>query len=156
MKCVDLSQTFRIYYKTNALATGQNVVFNVWNHNGIQLTTNLQGTEIGTDGVYYIQYRASSSSGYLLITGSNNGNSLQADVVEVGGPSKKAWYVNGRFSIGQIIPYEIYDATGNAIVSGTLTNVASGFYNADVEGLPEPWFFEVYPGVKRPTECIAP
>ena len=155
MKYVDVYQTFNIYYKTNNLATGQTVIFNVWNENGQQLVTNQIGTEIGSDGVYYIDYTPTISD-YLLIIGSNNGSLPRPDVVKVGSPTEKAWYVNNSFSENQTIPYEIYNSSGATIGSGSMINVTNGFYYIDVSGYSDPWFFEVYPNARRTTQDIVP
>jgi hypothetical protein len=156
MKYVDLNSTFNIYYKTNNLASGETILFNVWNESGQQLITDQIGTEIGTDGVYYITFSAPSVSTYLLIVGSNNGSYPKPDVVKVGGPDEKAWYVNQSFKNDQVIPYEIYDSTGATIGSGVMTDVVGGFYYADTSSYSDPWFFEAYPNAKRTTQDISP
>ena len=155
MKCVDVNSPFKIFYKTNNLANDQNVVFNIWDDTGRELIVNEQGVEIGDEGVYYIEY-THPDPGYLVIIGSNSGQYPQPDVVKVGSPSLKAFYVNNAFQTGKRIIYEVYASNGNTIKSGFLQEVAGGFYYADVEGLAEPWFFQTYPNVKRRTECIAP
>lgn len=149
MRQVNNNETIKIYYKADDLASGLDVFFDIWDEAGTQLVSNLASTEIGTDGVYYTEQTAPSSAGYLLIIGTD-GTLPKAQVIQVSNPSsKKAFYVHGYFKEDQELDYDVYDANGDSIVSGELTNIIAGFYSTSVAGLTPPWFFEVYPRAKR-------
>jgi len=154
MRCVNQSDTVRFFYKTDNLASGQNVIFNIWDGTGGVIVSNaLPDAEVGTEGVYYIDVVAPDANTYLLTIASNDGLSPESQVVKVGNPSLKAWYVQGAFEGGRQIAYEIYDSTDTVLSSGFLTNVVSGFYYAETQGLAEPHFFEVYPWVLKNKPC---
>lgn len=149
MRQVSSNEAIKIYYKADDLASGLGVSFNVWDEDGVQTINGVQATEIGTDGVYYIEYTAPNTAGYILVIGSDD-TLPKAQVIQIGNPSeKKAFYVHGYFKEDQELDYEIYDANGDTIVSGELTSIVAGFYSTSVEGLTPPWFFEVYPRAKR-------
>jgi len=149
MRQVNSNEAIKIYYKADDLASGSSVSFNVWDETASQLVAGRSGSEIGTDGVYYMEQTSPSSAGYMLIIGTD-GTLPKAQVIQVGNPSaKKAFYVHGYFKENQELDYDVYDANGDSIVSGQMTNIIAGFYSADVQGLTPPWFFEAHPRAKR-------
>lgn len=156
MKCVDVSQTLRLFYKANQVASGQNVLFNIWDDSGNLLVSSAVGTEIGTEGVYYYEYTTPATDLYLLILASNAGNSPKPDILKVGTPSEKVFYVQGGFKSGREIGYDIYGDDGVTQQTGLLTDIVAGFYSANATGLTEPWFFQVYPYVSVDQECFSP
>ena len=154
MRCVDKNQQLKVYYKAHALATGQNVTFTLWSGDGNVLVNNSPGVEIGTDGVYYVDYTP-TFDGYVLSLASNAGDRPEAKVFKCGTPTTlKAFYVQGGFKENKIIAYEIYDSTAGIIDSGNLDNIAGGFYSADVTSLATPWFFEVPPQAQKNEACL--
>lgn len=156
MKCVDLNQTLRLFYKADKVASGQNVLFNIWDDSGNSLVSNAVGLEIGSEGVYYYEYTTPGTDLYLLVLSTNNGISPKPDILKVGNPSEKVFYVQGGFKTGKLIGYEIYGDDGVTQQSGILTDIVSGFYSADSSGLTPPWFFQVYPYVSVNQDCFSP
>jgi hypothetical protein len=149
MRQVSISESFKIYYKADDLETGLDVSFRIWNDEGTQLSAGSSGQEIGTDGVYYVEYVAPGTPGYLLVIGSD-GSVPKPEIIRVGTPATpKAFYVHGYFKENQTLDYDIYDANGDSVKSGQLTSIVAGFYSTGVFGLTPPWFFQVYPRVKR-------
>jgi hypothetical protein len=150
MKYVDQGQALRLFYKTDQLTTGQSVTFNIWNDSGTKLYDEA-ASEISTEGVYYYDLTAPSSDLYLLVIGANNGTDPEAQVIKVGNPAEKAFYVHGTFRTEQTIAYEIYNASATILSSGNLTEVVAGFYVVDVDGLSEPWFLQIPPWTAKNT-----
>ena len=156
MRCVSVDSNLRLFYKTNNLESGQNVIFNIWDQNGSIIKSNESATEIGTEGVYYYDFVTPILDCYLLIVGSNNGNFKEPEIIKSGNPSEKSFYVQGSLRSGKIIGYQIYDESNVILASGPLNDIVSGFYSADVTGLSEPWFFEVVPLVSINQACFSP
>jgi len=145
MKHASQNSPLRLFYQADGLASGQSVIFDIWDDAGNQLYDDIPATEIGAEGVYYLDITTPSSDLYLLAVGSNNHFYPQGEVVKVGSPNLKIWYIHGAFRSDQTIAYSIYNETGTNIQAGNLISVVTGFYYADAEGLPTPWFFEVPP-----------
>lgn len=156
MKCVELNQNIRLFYKVNNLASGQNVLFSIWDDVATPLISSGVGTEIGTEGVYYFEITTPSYPCYLLILASRNGNSIKPEIIKVGSPSEKVFYVQGGFKSGLSIGYEFYGDDDVTQDSGNLTDIVAGFYSASTSGLTEPWFFQVFPLVSVDQECFSP
>ena len=68
---VDLNSPLRIYYKARNLASGQDVVFNVWTAAGVPITINAAADgEIGSRGVYYLDITTPNENVYILVKAS--------------------------------------------------------------------------------------
>ena len=154
MKQVAQNSPLRLFYHTDGLETGQSVIFDIWNDSGIQLYDDVAATEIGAEGVYYLDITSPASDLYLLVVGSNNHFYPKAEVIKVGSPNLKAFYVQGTFKAGLTIPYEIYNESDTVLASGNLTSIVSGFYSANTEGLVTPWFLEVPPWAMKNQEDL--
>ena len=146
MRCTNTSTPINIYYKTDALASGQSVSFDVWDGSGTSIESGTPAdAEVDTDGVYYLSIVTPASDAYLLIKGTD-GSKPQGTVIKVGVPPiEKGFHIDKDFTPNLTIPYDIWDDTGGSLASGNLTWVADGFYTTSVDGLATPWFFEVHP-----------
>lgn len=154
MRCVNKNELLRIFYAADDLTSGLAVTFSIWDDSGNSLYSNVSAdAEVGTEGIYYYDLITPSSDLYLLIIGSNSGVAPEAQIVKVGTPTGKAFYVQGNFESGKIIGYEIYDSTDSILDSGNLTDIVAGFYSASTNGLAEPWFFEVFPYTMKNKPC---
>ena len=151
MKYVSQGQSLRLFYKTDKLTTGQSVTFNIWNNSGTKLYDEEVASEISTECVYYFDLIDPSSNLYLLVIGANDGADPEAQVVKVGNPLEKAFYVHGAFSTGQTVAYEIYDTSANILSTGNLAEIVAGFYAVGVDGLSEPWFLQIPPWAAKNT-----
>lgn len=126
----------RFHYKAFNLQSDQNVVFDVWDQNGVVLGAALPAIEIDSKGVYYLDFATPLTDLYLLAKGRLAIGTKEAAIVETcGNPSETVFWADEQFRTGLITPYEIYDADGTIEQSGNLTEVAGGFYKADVSSL---------------------
>ena len=153
MKITDTNSFLRIFYKTDKLISGLDVTFNIWNENGIKLYDNEPAiSEVGTEGVYYFELTTPLTDSYLLIIGSTSvGEFPKPQIIKVGNPDQKLFYVHGEFTANKSISYEIHDENGDVLSSGNLINVTNAIYYADGTGLSEPWFFRVAPWARKNT-----
>jgi len=154
MKCVGKNETLRIFYAADKLTSGLSVVFNIWSDAPTLLYQNQAAlSEVGNEGIYYFDLVTPNFDLYLLIIASNSGVAAEAQIVKVGSPSSKAFYVHGNFESGRTMGYEIYDSANSVLASDNLTDVIAGFYSASTQGLAEPWFFEVFPWTVKNKPC---
>jgi hypothetical protein len=154
MRCESTNSALRIFYAADDLTTGLSVVFSVWDDSGASLNSNQPAlAEVGNEGIYYLDITTPATDKYLLIIGSNSGVNPKAEIVKIGTPNAKAFYVHGSFKEGSEIGYEIFDSTDSLISSGILDGITSGFYSTDTQGFSEPWFFEVFPLTSKNTPC---
>ena len=123
MNKVSINETFPIYYKMDDLLTGQSVVYDIWGDTGIIYANNTPATsEIGTHGVYYLDFTSPAVNTYLLVkVGLANGTYQRSLIIQCGDPVvSKLFYVDERFRSGMSISYEIYDLIGNIVQNGTM------------------------------------
>jgi hypothetical protein len=146
IKLVSQNTVVRIYYKSDNLASGDNVVFNIWDDTGTQLSSNTPADgEIGNKGIYYLDITTPNKDVYLLAKASLENKSSPAPyVLRVGNPDQKVFYVDPKYRTGNVQPYEIYTLSGAILQSGNLFESNGGFYYADVSSIEsgEPLFFE--------------
>lgn len=146
IKLVSKNTVVRIYYKSDDLVSGKNVIFNIWDDTGTQIETNtVADGEIGDKGIYYLDVITPNKDIYLLAKASLEDQSSPAPyVLRVGNPDQKVFYVDPKYRTRIIHPYEIYTLSGSILQSGSLFESNGGFYFADVSTLEsgEPLFFE--------------
>jgi hypothetical protein len=167
MNRVQPNNLIKLYYKTNNLASGKTIYFNVWKDDSTQIVTNQTATEIGTNGLYYIDFTTPPENTYLMI---KSGLSTEKDerpiILANGSVSEKIFYVDEKFISGKSIPYMIYNIFDIVHQSGTLFDEDNGFYSVDVSALSEgTYFFKVEPFTSKfvipldlefvPGECVA-
>ena len=144
MNKVSINETFPIYYKTDDLLTGQSVVYDIWGDTGIIYANNTPATsEIGTHGVYYLDFTSPAVNTYLLVkVGLANGTYQRSLIIQCGDPVvSKLFYVDERFRSGMSISYEIYDLIGTIVQSGTMIDSSNGFYSIGVGALGNGTYF---------------
>lgn len=146
---VALNTTIRLFYTAQGLATGQSVVFNLWDDDGTQVVTSAAADgEVLSEGLYYYDYTTPSSDTYVVGFGSlASGNStatIGPFVLKVGNPTpQKMFYFD---ILATATPtYRVYDISGVDQQTGALTAIGStGFYSADVTVTSkQQYFFEV-------------
>lgn len=169
MNQVQKNNLIKIYYKTHKLQTGLPVVFTIINDNGVFLELNTPAnTEIGTNGLYYLNFTTPNYDTYLLVKSGISGNIDEVPLVlRCGNPSEnKLFYVEKRFQTGKTIPYNIFNITGTIIKQGNLNEDYLGFYHVNVDDLSNgTYFFRVDPDISKftiplsqefvPGECVA-
>jgi hypothetical protein len=134
IQTVPVDSSLRLYYKAKDLKTSQSVIFNVWDSEGTPLYADVAADgEIGSKGVYFLDITTPAVDAYLLVKGSlDDGSDVGVSIYSVGLPDQKVFYVHGAYATGQTIPYRIFDFTASDQATGNLTEVAGGFYYADV------------------------
>jgi|APSaa5957512535_1039671.scaffolds.fasta_scaffold145599_1 hypothetical protein len=154
MRCESTNSALRIFYAADNLITGLSVTFNIWNDSGVPLNSNQPAlSEVGSEGIYYLDITTPSTDQHLLIIGSNSGVAPKAEIVKIGSPNSKAFYVHGSFTENITIGFDIYDSSNSIVSTGVLDEIVSGFYSTDTQGFSEPWFFEVFPLTSKNTPC---
>ncbi len=135
---------FRIFYKEETLSADENITFSVWKDDGTNLHLSQPATqEIPNSGVYYYDFTTPSTTTYLLIL-ATDGNKPKGTVLQVGSPTtEKSFYLDGNLNEDVSHAYIIFDYLSVELDSGTLDNVAGGFYSVDVGGLVKPFFVSV-------------
>lgn len=166
---VQKNNLIKIYYKTHKLQTGLPVVFTIITDNGVILENNTPATtEIGSNGLYYLDFTTPNQDTYLLVKSGLLGGLDEAPIVlRCGDPSEdKLFYVEKTFKTGQSIPYCIFDLSGTILQQGNLTERFFGFYSVNINNLNEgTYFFKVDPDISKftipinnefiPGECVA-
>jgi hypothetical protein len=131
----------RLYYKSNNTASGLDVVFNLWDFDSNPILTNAPAAgEIGTKGLYHINFTTPNTDTYLVGTGEVLGGKLSEKkpiVLKVGVPEQQLFFVDAEYATGRTVPYQIYTIAGAVADSGNLSELVSGFYYTGVDALSE-------------------
>jgi len=146
-KAEAFSTTERLYYKSQDKQTGLSVTFDIRNGTGTLLDQDVPASgEIGTKGIYFLDYQSPVNDDYILIVGKvNNGDYPMSGVKKIGAPTAKIHYAHHDFDTGLTLGYRAYDINDSILQSGNLTEIGSGFYEADVSAIPGTYYFRVFP-----------
>lgn len=144
VKSVPKNSNQRIFYKDAYLRTNRSVIFSAWNEFGVSLFLNANYlNQISNYGVYYYDFVTPNTDSYVISLGTD-GEDPQGLILKVGNPlDDLAFYLRGDLAENISTTYEIFNEASSVISSGTMENVASGFYKVNVTGLVKPWFLEV-------------
>ena len=141
IKSVELGQTFNIYYKDTVLERSDaNVIFSIWNSDGVSLVSNAPPTaEIPDTGVYYYTMTAPNSDTYLICWGTDGEND-SPNIIRVGNPTPRVFYWEG--TANSTIRYEAF--TESEILRKGIMNYQeqTGMYWTEIE-FPTPWYVEI-------------
>ncbi len=134
-----------IFYRHPLLETGHSVTFNTWDEDGTIISSDVpHDFEVPNSGIYYLNFTAPATSGYVLTTGTHDDSSYVAHIFDVGTPSdERVYYFEGEINSIKSNGYIIYDDSDTVIQSGTLTDLGNGFHYASVGSLIKPWIMEV-------------
>ena len=153
MNSVGKSNLIKIYYKADDLETGLSIVYNIWDDQGNTLATNTPATaEVGTRGIYYLEFTTPSSDVYVFVKAGLSNNTKNVPIIlRVGSPVvQKLFFVDPAFVASKVISYQIFDISVIVAASGNLTDENNGFYSTDVSSLSNgTYFFEVIPFISK-------
>lgn len=137
----------KLCFKSQNKESGLSILFDTWDGLGNQLRTDVPATEVDSKGVYFLDYELPIKDNYLLmIAKEDDGDYLTPAVKKIGNPSTdKIYYADRLLRTGLTIAYKAYDINDSILQSGNLTEVGSGFYNADVTSLVGIYYFRVLP-----------
>ena len=125
IESISLNSNLRLYYKAQDLRSGQDVVFNIWDNEGVQLHSVAADGEIGSRGIYYLDITTPNYNTHILVKGSlSDGSDAGLSVYTVGFPNQKLFYTHGALQIRQTIEYTIFDINAEIQDSGLLQNLS--------------------------------